>query len=714
MAALLIVDIQDLQKRLQRRGDAVDLQELAVGLRGSAALAAGLIGPDKLRALAIVDPDEAPPGEAARTPRTQRIFRAAGYRLVAPDGRERLPGLLLRDFPGEEREGLAELILVTDSEDLLPFLRQVYASGGTRVRVWGIENVLEGTGLQECVVFQPLTTLLGLQQTRNVAVYIDFENITISLNDQGFTVNLDHLIERFIAQANAYGQVIKMAAYAPWYQRGSLPPLVDTAGNEVADDAPRRLLMANIDAVNSLPGKNSADMRIARDVTIDAGHEDSADVYIMASGDRDFHDVLADLRARGKRVIVWGVRGSTSRRLEANPGIEVEYVEDFTDLKTHRSLWPAASPQGEEAAPAPFLPSQWSSVIIQLDRLTSRSGEEALPAERLVEQLRQVDAVASSARGEDLVMQAMAQGMLKASPETGAVYLNAEHPIVATTRLIAARIVLRVERTLQVRRWDYVNYGFLIKGLAMDRELGQPGCNLSDLWRSDWIDCLVREQILNRELIPHRLNPADLVPVISLHPGADKLLQLSRRDQDARQVDWSGVSLAQLDELEPETAAMVRRIIVSVEQFTSLRRFLWCPLGSLHKRLLEHDRGVNFQRAIDYLVAGDAITLNDYPNPRSDFLTKGISLQGESDVCRAVLEQRNRTVAALLTLYESETLITQEALTARLDGIEPGLWLSILDSENVLHAVAGQPGVYNLFRMHHTVNRVANALREQG
>lgn len=709
MAAYLIVDLQDLQSRLQRRGIAVDLQELAVSLRGNAALAAGLIGPDALRAIALTGPEAAEPG--GEQPRAGLIFRAASYSLCTSPEREQLPEALFKKYLSDEAERLDELILVSDSQELVPLLRQVESGGGTRIRVWGIENVLEGTDLQDKVVFQPLTTLLGLQQTRNVAVYIDFENITISLNEQGFTVNLDHLIERFRSQANAYGQVVKMAAYAPWFQRGSLPPLVDAAGSEVADDAPRRLLLANIDAVNSLPGKNSADMRIAHDVSVDAGHEDSADVYIMASGDRDFHDVLTSLRARGKQVIVWGVRGSTSRQLESNPGIEVEYVEDFTDLKTHRSLWTETTQPSEEELPAAFLPSQWSSVIMQMDRLTASEGAETLPGQALVEQLLQVGAVASTARGEDLVMQALAQGILNATPESGEVSLNPGHSIVGKTRLITTRILLRVERTLQVRRWDYVNYGFLIKGLAMDREMGQPGCNLSDLWRSDWIDRLVREQILNRELIPHRLNPEDLVPVINLHPGADRLLQLPRRAQEPRIVDWNGITLQKLEQMEPDTAAMVRRVVVSVEQFTSFRRFLWCPLGSLHKRLLKHDQGMNFQRAIDFLVASDAILLNDYPNPRSEFLTKGISLQPESGVCREVLEQRDQLVAALLELFASNTRITLKELELRTAQMPLELWLSILESENILNCIPGQVDAYSLFRTHHTVNRVANALR---
>src|SRR5690606_29494738 len=207
-----------------------------------------------------------------------------------------------------------------------------------RIRMWGSDDVLIGTEFAEEVIFQPLETLLGIQQTKNVAVYIDFENIAISLNEQGYTVNLDQLIDSFNRQAKLHGQVVKIAAYAPWGQRGSLPPLVDSAGREVADEAPSRLMMANIDPVFNLPGKNSADMRIARDVITDSGHADSADVYIVASGDRDFNDVINSLRSRNKQVILWAVRGSTARQLENNPNITIEYVEDFTDLQTHQSL----------------------------------------------------------------------------------------------------------------------------------------------------------------------------------------------------------------------------------------------------------------------------------------------------------------------------------------------------------------------------------------
>ena len=53
MAAYLIVDVDDLLKFTAEHG--VDLQELAVALRGNAALVAGLYDPTNLQAVAIAD-----------------------------------------------------------------------------------------------------------------------------------------------------------------------------------------------------------------------------------------------------------------------------------------------------------------------------------------------------------------------------------------------------------------------------------------------------------------------------------------------------------------------------------------------------------------------------------------------------------------------------------------------------------------------------------
>jgi uncharacterized LabA/DUF88 family protein len=718
MAAYLIVDVDDLLEHFRSRNIAVDVQELAVGLRGGAALAAGLSSPDKLRAVAAADWEtKKSTGRKTRTQLDpQMVFKAAGYETFQVPQRSSMADALIVHYFSYDPEPVDELILATTNPDLVPLVRRIRTTRSARIRMWGSEDVLTGTEFADEVIFQPLESLLGIAQSKNVGVYIDFENIAISLNEAGYTVNLKELIDAFVMQAKAHGQVVKMAAYAPWGQRGSLPPLVDESGREVADEAPSRLMMANIYPMFNLPGKNSADMLIAKDIITDSGHSDAADIYIVASGDRDFSEVIKTLRQRGKQVILWGVRSSLSRQLEGIPGVMIEYVEDFTDLQTHRNFGAAAAAIVEEEDISGFMPSQWSSVIIQFERLAQIKGRRQIGRKALIEQLLSVNAVVSAARGEDLVAQAVAVGILE---EAGNLLrLGASNPVVEKTRLIRERITLRVANTLKLRGWEYVNYGFLLKGLASDRDLDRPGLNYSDEWRSNWIDCLVREEVLARELVPHRHNPDDLVPVIKLRDDytIEPEVQMRSEEMDAiSEQSWAGVSLPELERQEADTADMVRRIIVSVEQFTSFRNFTWCPLGSLHKRLRNHDRLMSFQRAVEYLLANDAATVQEYENPQSDFRTKGISLIMSSSIVQKVLAERDTFIRALLSLYERNILISEQSIRAtdQEGHWDMPLWLSIMQTENVLNEVPGRPGQYSLFRTHHTVALTADAKRHE-
>ena len=704
MAAYLIVDVDDLLKFTAEHG--VDLQELAVALRGNAALAAGLYDTTNLKAVAIADWRTKLEGDWQVEP--EAMFRSVGYEVFDADDRSCLPECLLEGLFRRDPAPISELILATTSLDLLPLISKVNLTRNSRIRVWGAdENMLAGTEYADMVIYQLLDGLYGIR-TKNVWVYIDFENISISLNEQGFVVNLDHLIERLVSQAKAHGKLVKMAAYAPWGQRGALPPLVDSSGREVAGEAPARLMMANIDPVFHLPGKQSADIRIARDVLTDAGHPEAGDVVILATGDRDFNDVINPLLQRNKTVIVWGVRGSTGRLLQSHPSLQLEYIDDFTDLQTHQSLSAVETERDIES----FIPSQWSSVIIQVYRASASVDNITTTVDELISQLIDARDVVSPERGHDLVSQAISLGILQQQSAAGSISLNLQHPVVEKTLLIVNRMVRRVANTLSSRNWEYVNYGFLLKGLAMERDLDRPGMNENDQWRSHWIDCLVRERVLQRDLVPHRHNPDDLVPVIRI-PISDELPIARQKGQDYADAadaaqNWQGVPPHQLSEANADVARMVTRIVVSVQQFTSFRNFAWCPLGSLHRRLREFDSGVIFQQAVEYLLVNSMVTVNEYPNPRSDFNTKGVELDEDHSYVAAMLAERDEFVQALLQMYRNNITITEANIAARLpDCWDIPLWISTMRVENVLNPLPGRADQYSLFRTHHSVKLVA-------
>lgn len=703
MTAYLIVDVDDILQYASKVG--IDLQEMAVALRGSATLVAGLYDPSMLTAIAIANWASIH-GEWTHDPET--IFRNAGYEALSAPRREDMVGILLERYFASESMLIDELIVASRSDSLLPLIDQVRTAASARIRLWNEKDAARATDFSKHVMIQPLENLPGLRH-RNVWVYIDFENISISLNEQGFVVNLDHLIERFTSQAKAHGRLVKMAAYAPWGQRGALPPLVDSSGREVADDAASRLALANIDPVFSLPGKNSADIRIARDILTDAGHPEAGDVIILASSDRDFNDVINPLLQRNKTVVLWGVRGSTGRLLQSHPSLQLEFIGDFTDLQTHESLSQVDAADDVES----FIPSQWSSVIIQFHRLQSANPSSEITLRILIEQLIDMGGVISYERGRDLVSQALSLGILKQQTESDTVLLSSQNPVVSKTLLIVERMVRRVVNTLSARNWEYVNYGFLLKGLAMERDLDRPGMNESDQWRSHWIDCLVREGVLQRDLVPHRHNPEDLVPVIRIPDEAPRALSSKINgaidDEELANRKWLGLPPHKLFETDPEVARMVTRIVVSIQQFTSFRNFTWCPLGSLHRRFREFDSGVTFQYAVEYLLVNEMVTVQEYENPRSDYNTKGIELNPGCAFAAALLAERDEFVRVLLNMYNENQTISADNVRARLDDSwDVELWISLMKVENVLNLLPGRTDQYSFFRTHHTVKMVAN------
>lgn len=741
MAAYLIVDLDRLLQQFRASNFPVDLQEMAVALRGRAALAAG-VSSEQLRAVAAADWDQ---HRQDGNTLLEQIFRGARYELFdVPQTDPLIDALQLQYFP-PDGELVTELILVTIGSDLLELANRARMTRSSRVRLWGLENTLTDDHLDLGAIFQDLRELLGIE-SRNVGLYIDFENIAISLSQQSFMVNLDRLIAAFVRQAQAHGHVIRMAAYAPWGNRGALPPLVDSAGNDVTSEAQSRLAYANIDPVYHLPGKNSADIKIANDVLTHSSSSEAADVYILATGDRDFNEVVNTLAGRGKSVLIWGVHGALSRQLSANPTLQVEYIEEFTNLETYGGRAAAAaagstssgSTDGGEAEDLSdsFTPSQWSSLIVQFDRLTAGTASRVVNERRLIDQLVATSGVMTVQRGEDLMAQALALGILRQIDNNGSTSLNDSHPIVDKTRLIRDRIGMRVANTLQTRSWNYVNYGFLLKGLAMDRELERPGLNRDDQWRSHWIDFLVREGLLVRELTPHHLNPDDLVPVIRIPQAASaampsqqyqQMYQMASNDgpmvsttrydslTEAQVADLAtkvqpiqlDLTLEALSEEHAGTASMLRRIIVSVEQFTSYRRFDWCPLGSLHQRLRPYDYGMTFQSAVEYLIYHESVIVSEYPNPQSLYNTKGISLIVDSELVQTVLAERDAFIRLLLALYRRDVLISVSVAREAAPSWDHNLWFSIMERENVLNALNGRPGFYSLFRTHHTVAQVA-------
>src|SRR3954465_9326945 len=124
MAAYLIVDVDDLIEHFRSRNIAVDLQELAVGLRGGAALAAGLVSADRLRAVAAANWKKHRTTKARTGVDPQYVFKAAGYEIFDIPHRESLADALIVNYFSFDPEPVDELILATTNPDLIPLVRR--------------------------------------------------------------------------------------------------------------------------------------------------------------------------------------------------------------------------------------------------------------------------------------------------------------------------------------------------------------------------------------------------------------------------------------------------------------------------------------------------------------------------------------------------------------------------------------------------------------
>ena len=219
MTAFLIVDVDDLLQRLETRGVALDIHTVAAALLNSAALAAGLGSPEDLVAVAVADWNRyrRPSGSAGVS--VQQVFASEGYDLFNVPDRKFVTDALLMHYFSFDTESVDELIIATSQLDISTLVHRVQTTDRARVRIWGDEPPPDLEG----VIFQPLESILGIP-SKTVALYIDFENISISLSEQGYILDIDILLEGMLRQAQTHGQVIHMAAYAPWGQRGSLAP----------------------------------------------------------------------------------------------------------------------------------------------------------------------------------------------------------------------------------------------------------------------------------------------------------------------------------------------------------------------------------------------------------------------------------------------------------------------------------------------------------
>ncbi|MEN8129023.1 MAG: NYN domain-containing protein [Pseudomonadota bacterium] len=141
-------------------------------------------------------------------------------------------------------------------------------------------------------------------QTQNMAVFCDFENVALGVRDAKYAAfNIQKVLERLLLKGN----IVVKKAYCDWDRYKEFKATMHEAAFELIE----------IPHVRQ-SGKNSADIRMVVDALDLCYTKLHLDTFVIISGDSDFSPLVSKLRENNKVVIGVGVKQSTSDLLTAN------------------------------------------------------------------------------------------------------------------------------------------------------------------------------------------------------------------------------------------------------------------------------------------------------------------------------------------------------------------------------------------------------------
>jgi uncharacterized protein (TIGR00288 family) len=172
------------------------------------------------------------------------------------------------------------------------------------------------------------------QETRNMALFCDFENIALGVRDAKYAqFDINRVLERLLLK----GSIVVKKAYCDWERYKEFKAVMHGASFELIE----------IPHVRQ-SGKNSADIRMVVDALDLCYTKSHVDTFVIISGDSDFSPLVSKLRENAKVVIGVGVKNSTSDLLIANCD---EFIY-YDDLVREEEAKRRAARKRREARPA--------------------------------------------------------------------------------------------------------------------------------------------------------------------------------------------------------------------------------------------------------------------------------------------------------------------------------------------------------------------------
>ncbi len=212
-------------------------------------------------------------------------------------------------------------------------------------------------------------------QRDDVAVFVDFENVYVSVREKfDATPNFELIMDR----CEDYGRIVIARAYADWYRYPRVTSALFANGVEPMY-VPTYYYDRDIGRTGR-PIKNSVDIHLCIDAMRTLYSQPHILKYVLVTGDRDFIPLVNAIRQQGKEVIIIGIGGAASAHL-AQSGDEFLFYEQIADLK--------ASEQALRYAEAAARPPE--NRICSAERTGERGFERAPEAQERTERTERLD-----------------------------------------------------------------------------------------------------------------------------------------------------------------------------------------------------------------------------------------------------------------------------------------------------------------------------------
>ena len=207
-----------------------------------------------------------------------------------------------------------------------------------------------------------------MTETRNLAVFCDFENVALGVRDAKYEkFDIGRVLEKLLLK----GSIVVKKAYCDWDRYKEFKTAMHAAAFELIE-IPHR----------GQSGKNSADIRMVVDALDLCYTKQHVDTFVIISGDSDFSPLVSKLRENAKTVIGVGVKNSSSDLLISNCD-EFIYYDDLVRedeakrraAKKRRETRPAGA--AKEAAPSDDKKQEAFDLVIEtLQALIAERGED--------------------------------------------------------------------------------------------------------------------------------------------------------------------------------------------------------------------------------------------------------------------------------------------------------------------------------------------------